>query len=85
MSHHLPGERKGILRKEDLRVSIIWAKTQAQDLLSHSEMTTPWIMTLGNNITVLENTTDTSHKVTRGCMCSDRGAPDDGHRGVRNM
>jgi hypothetical protein len=35
-----------------------------------------------NNITVLENTTDTSHKVTRGCMCSDRRAPDDGHGGV---
>jgi hypothetical protein len=30
-----------------------------------------------NNITVLEHTTDTSHKVTRGCMCSERG--------VRNM
>jgi hypothetical protein len=38
-----------------------------------------------NNITVLEYTTDTSHKVTRGHRCKNGGAPDDGHGGVRNM
>jgi hypothetical protein len=38
-----------------------------------------------NNITMLEYTTDTSHKVTRGHRCRNRRAPDDGHGDVRNM
>jgi hypothetical protein len=46
---------------------------------------TVMLLLMSNNITVLQYTTDTSHKVTRGRRCRNGGAPDDGHGGVRNM